>query len=200
MAGHSEACAGVDVGGTFTDVVVHAAGHRPRAVKVPTTVDNQAVGVARGVAQGWSQGSLRLLPHGTTTATNAVLERKVARTVLVTTSGFTDVLQIARQDRPALYDLTVTRPEPLVPRDRVVTVVERTGPDGEAVIALTDEEIERVVRQVECLEPESVAVCLLFAYAGDGHERRLCEALARLDVPITRSSLLLPEFREFERA
>ncbi len=204
MVDRSEACAGVDVGGTFTDVVVHAAGHRPRAVKVPTTPDNQAVGVQRGVAQGWPRSgpgpALRLLPHGTTTATNAVLERKIARTVLVTTDGFADVLQIARQDRPALYDLTVTRPEPLVPHDRVVTVVERTSPDGEVVIALTDEEIERVVRQVERLEPESVAVSLLFGYAGDEHERRLCDALTRLDVPITRSSALLREFREYERA
>ncbi|MGH3838470.1 MAG: hydantoinase/oxoprolinase family protein, partial [Pseudonocardiaceae bacterium] len=96
--------------------------------------------------------------------------------------------------------LTVTRPEPLVPHDRVVTVVERTSPDGEVVIALTDEEIERVVRQVERLEPESVAVSLLFGYAGDEHERRLCDALTRLDVPITRSSALLREFREYERA
>jgi N-methylhydantoinase A len=193
-------CAGVDVGGTFTDVVVHAEGLRPRAVKVPTTPDNQAVGVERGVAQALPDATLRLLPHGTTTATNAVLERKIARTVLVTTEGFADVLQIARQDRPALYDLTMTRPEPLVPHDRVVTVAERIGPDGEAVIALTDEEIERVVRQVERLEPESVAVSLLFGYAGDAHERRLCDALTFLDVPITRSSALLPEFREFERA
>jgi N-methylhydantoinase A len=182
-------------------VVAHAAGKRPRAVKVPTTPDNQAVGVQRGVEQALPDAKLRLLPHGTTTATNAVLERKVARTVLVITDGFADVLQIARQDRPALYDLSVTRPEPLVPHDRVVTVVERTGPGGEAVIELTDEEIDRVVRQVKRLEPESVAVSLLFSYAGDAHERRLCDALARtLDVPITRSSALLPEFREFERA
>jgi N-methylhydantoinase A len=169
-------------------------------VKVPTTADNQAVGVHRGVEQAWPGAALRLLPHGTTTATNAVLERRLARTVLVTTSGFADVLRIARQDRPALYDLTVTRPEPLVPRERVVTVEERTGPDGKPVIALTNEEIDRVVREVECLEPESVAVSLLFSYAGDEHERRLCEALRKLNVPITRSSVLLPEFREFERA
>jgi N-methylhydantoinase A len=200
MAESSGVCAGVDVGGTFTDVVVHAAGRRPQAVKVLTTPDNQAVGVHRGVTQAWPGTALRLLPHGTTTATNAVLERRLARTVLVTTRGFADVLQIARQDRPALYDLTITRPEPLVPHDRVVTVVERTSPDGEPVIALTDEEIERVLRQVESLEPESVAVSLLFSYAGDSHERRLCEALAKLDVPITRSSVLLPEFREYERA
>ncbi|MGH3841180.1 MAG: hydantoinase/oxoprolinase family protein [Pseudonocardiaceae bacterium] len=200
VAGSSGACAGVDVGGTFTDVVVHAAGLRPRAVKVLTTPDNQAVGVHRGVGQAWPGAALRLLPHGTTTATNAVLERRLARTVLVTTSGFADVLQIARQDRPALYDLTVTRPEPLVPHGLVVTVAERTGPDGAAIIALTDEEIDRVLRQVERLEPESVAVSLLFSYAGDAHERRLCDALATLKVPITRSSALLPEFREFERA
>lgn len=88
VAESSIACAGVDVGGTFTDVVVHAAGHRPRAVKVPTTADNQAVGVERGVEQAWPGAALRLLPHGTTTATNAVLERRLARTVLVTTGGF----------------------------------------------------------------------------------------------------------------
>jgi N-methylhydantoinase A len=200
MAEPVRACAGVDVGGTFTDVVVHAAGHRPRAVKVPTTPDDQSVGVHRGVGQAWSDTALRLLAHGTTTATNAVLQRSFGRTVLVTTDGFADVLAIARQDRPALYDLSATRPEPLVPHDRVVTVVERTSPDGEAVVALTDEEIDRAVYQVERLKPESVAVSLLFSYANDEHERRLCDALRRLDVPITRSSVLLPEFREFERA
>jgi N-methylhydantoinase A len=200
MADPLTACAGVDVGGTFTDVVVHAAGHRPRAVKVPTTPDDQAVGVQRGVGQAWPGSALRLLPHGTTTATNAVLQRSVARTVLVTTDGFADVLQIARQDRPALYDLSVTRPKPLVPHELVVTVVERTGPAGEVVIALTDAEIDRVVRAVRRLEPASVAVSLLFSYARDEHERRLCDALCQLKVPITRSSSLLPEFREFERA
>jgi N-methylhydantoinase A len=195
----SGACAGVDVGGTFTDVVVHAAGHRPRAVKVPTTPSNQAVGVQQGVEQAWPGAALRLLPHGTTTATNAVLQRTLARTVLVTTDGFADVLQIARQDRPALYDLTVTRPAPLVGREQVVTVRERMSPQGRAVIALSEKEIDRVVRQVQRLEPESVAVSLLFSYAGEEHERRLCDALGRLDVPITRSSALLAEFREFER-
>lgn len=200
MADPVTECAGVDVGGTFTDVVVHASGHRPRAVKVPTTADDQAAGVQRGVRQAWPGSALRLLPHGTTTATNAVLQRSVARTVLVTTDGFADVLQIARQDRPALYDLSVTRPEPLVPHELVVTVVERTGPAGEVVIALTDAEIDRVVRAVRRLEPESVAVSLLFSYARDEHERRLCDALRQLKVPITLSSALLPEFREFERA
>ncbi|MER7015614.1 hydantoinase/oxoprolinase family protein [Saccharopolyspora sp. NPDC000359] len=192
--------AGVDVGGTFTDVVVHAPDRRPKAVKVPSTPTNPAQGVERGVAEGLPHGSPRLLPHGSTTATNAVLERKIARTVLVTTAGFTDVLHIARQNRPALYDLSATKPDPLIPRELVVTVEERMGPDGEPVTALTDTEVERVVAAVRALEPESIAVSLLFAYACDDHERRLCSALAELGVPITRSSALLPEFREFERA
>ncbi|MCI2418324.1 hydantoinase/oxoprolinase family protein [Saccharopolyspora sp. K220] len=200
MSGQAEACAGVDVGGTFTDVVVHAPGHRPKAVKVPTTPANQAEGVQRGVVESLPGGTLRLLPHGSTTATNAVLERKIARTAFVTTDGFTDVLQIARQNRPALYDLTATKPDPLVPHEQVVTVAERMSPQGEAIIALTDAEVERVVTEVRRLEPESIAVSLLFSYVCDDHERRLCAALADLGVPITRSSALLPEFREFERA
>ncbi|RKT82254.1 N-methylhydantoinase A [Saccharopolyspora antimicrobica] len=200
MSDEVEACAGVDVGGTFTDVVLRAPGRRPKAVKVPTTPGDPAEGVRRGVRESLPDGTLRLLPHGSTTATNAVLERKVARTAFVTTAGFTDVLQIARQNRPALYDLSVTKPEPLVPRELVVAVEERMGPDGEPVIALTDAEVERVVAAVRRLEPESIAVSLLFSYACDDHERRLCAALAEVGVPITRSSALLPEFREFERA
>ncbi|MGH8934215.1 MAG: hydantoinase/oxoprolinase family protein [Egibacteraceae bacterium] len=189
------------MGGTFTDVVVQAPGLRPRAVKVPTTPENQASGVERGINEGFPGGDLALVAHGSTTATNAVLERKTARAVFVTTDGFADVLEIARQDRPSLYDLSVTRTPPLVPRDRVVTAKERMGPGGQPVIALSDEEVDRVVRAVADLAPESVAVSLLFAYAGDDHERRLCDALAeRLGIPVTRSSALLAEFREFERA
>jgi len=196
--------AGVDVGGTFTDVVIVArSGNalRPRAIKTPTTPQDQGVGVADGLAAGESGDAVRLLCHGTTTATNAVLERDIARTVLVTTAGFADVLIIGRQARPALYDLTVTRPEPLVPADMVVTADERTAADGSTVVELTDDEIDRVVDEVAALEPESVAVSLLFSYADDTHERRLCDALTdRLGMPVTRSSALLPEFREYERA
>ena len=193
--------AGVDVGGTFTDVVVLADGRRPRAVKVPTTPDDQSEGVADGVDEADAGDGLALLAHGTTTATNALLERDVARTVLVTTDGFRDVLTIARQDRPALYDLSATRPRPVVGDGDVVTVRERTGPDGAEVLALDDDEVDRVVDEVAAREPGAVAVSLLFSYADDFHERRLCDALVeRLDVPVTRSSALLPEFREYERA
>jgi len=196
----SRIVAGVDVGGTFTDVVLAGPGRVPVAVKVPTTPQNQADGVATGVALASPDEAPLLLPHGTTTATNAVLERTLARTVLVTTDGFADLLHIGRQDRPALYDLTRVRPAPLVPRELVVTVVQRTGPDGSTVVELTDDEVARVVRAVARLEPESIAVCLLFGYADDTHERRLCEALAGLGVPVTRASTLLGEFREYERA
>ena len=192
--------AGADVGGTFTDVVRLRDAAPPQAVKVPTTADDQSQGLRNGLRAAGA-GDLAALAHGTTTATNAILERDIARTVLVTTAGFADLLVIARQDRPSLYDLAVTRPAPLVPADLVVTVNERMGPDGVAVIALEDDEVARVVRQVAALEPEAVAMCLLFSYAGPAHERRLAEALAlRLDVPVTRSSVLLPEFREYERA
>jgi N-methylhydantoinase A/oxoprolinase/acetone carboxylase beta subunit/N-methylhydantoinase B/oxoprolinase/acetone carboxylase alpha subunit len=195
--------AGVDVGGTFTDVVVVEQGGGtliPRAVKTPTTPADQGEGVLNGLDDSARDGVAHLA-HGTTTATNAILERDVARTVLVTTRGFADLLVIGRQARPALYDLTVTRPAPLVPSELVVTVEERVAHDGSVVIALTDAEITRVVESVEAAEPESVAVSLLFSYADDEHERRLCAALEeRLNVPVTRSSALLPEFREYERA
>ncbi|MEX0658337.1 MAG: hydantoinase/oxoprolinase family protein, partial [Egibacteraceae bacterium] len=196
------AAAGVDVGGTFTDVVmVDTPGQRRhRAVKVPTTPGDQAQGVVAGLERAAGTHP-PLIAHGSTAATNAVLERAVARTVLVTTDGFADVLAIARQDRPALYDLGPVRPPPLVDRSDVVTVHERTASDGRPVVALTDEEIDRVVDAVAARTPEAVAVSLLFAYAGPAHEERLCAALAdRLGVPITRSTALLPEFREFERA
>ena len=193
--------AGVDVGGTFTDVVVIGDGGLPRAVKVPTTPADQSEAVQRGLALAAPNDRVALVAHGTTTATNAVLERDVGRTVLVTTAGFADVLTIARQDRPALYDLSVTRPDPLVPRSLVVCADERTGCDGRPVVALADAEVRRVVDAVAALEPDSVAVSLLFSFAADGHERRIAEGLQeRLNVPVTLSSRLLPEFREYERA
>lgn len=198
MSAEPASAAGVDVGGTFTDVVVLAA--TPRAVKVPTTPADQSAGVRAGLAAaGVSRALLGALAHGTTTATNAVLERDVARTVLVTTEGFADVLEIARQDRPSLYDLRVIRPPHLAAG--VVTATERSLPDGTPLEPLTDDEVDRVVDAVAALAPESVAVSLLFGYAGGDHEQRLAEALkARLGIPVTRSSVLLPEFREYERA
>jgi N-methylhydantoinase A len=192
--------AGIDVGGTFTDVVLVEGSAPVRARKVPTTPDDQGEGVTDGLdaAAGEHVGQVA---HGTTTATNAVLERAVARTVLVTTQGFGDVLAIARQDRPRLYDLAAVRPPHLVGAGDVVTVAERIGPDGETVVPLSDAEVVRVADAVVARDPEAVAICLLFAFADGRHEWRLAEALReRLEVPITCSADLVCEFREYERA
>jgi N-methylhydantoinase A len=140
------------------------------------------------------------LAHGMTVATNALLERRGARTALVTTEGFRDVLEIARQDRPSLYDLTQDRPPPLVPRELRFTVKERTGPQGE-ITALDEESLEAAVSSVREAEVEAVAVCLLFAFMYPEHEQRVGEALreALPEVHVSLSSEVLPEFREYER-
>ncbi|MCA1728890.1 MAG: hydantoinase/oxoprolinase family protein, partial [Actinobacteria bacterium] len=135
-----------------------------------------------------------------TVATNALLERRGARTALVTTEGFRDVLEIARQNRPSLYDLTQDRPPPLVPRELRFTVKERMGPEGE-ISALDDTSLEEAVSAVKEAEVEAVAVCLLFAFMHPEHEERVGEALreALPEMHISLSSEVLPEFREYER-
>lgn len=193
---------GVDVGGTFTDVVVEEGG-ATRVAKVPSTPSDQSAGVLAGIDRlDVSPGELARFAHGTTVATNAVLERAGASLVLVTTRGFRDLLEIARQDRPSLYDQTVDRPAPLVARGRVVEAAERISAEGEVLTGLSDAEVERVVADVTALDPEAVAVSLLFSFLDDRHERRLAEALeAALPdrVVVSRSSDVLPVFREYER-
>ena len=184
----------VDVGGTFTDVAAWD-GERLRVAKVPTTSD-QSEGVLAGVAAAGAGG--RLL-HGTTVATNALLERKGARTVLVTDSGFEDLIEIGRQDRPSLYDPSVTRPEPIVPRGRRVGVPGRRHRDGRRRERF---DAAPVAARVAALDPAAVAVCLLYAYADDSDERALVEAISALlpGVVASRSSEVAAEFREYERA
>jgi N-methylhydantoinase A len=194
--------AGIDVGGTFTDVVVVGEDvDAPRAIKVPTTPEDQSEGVEDGLDEAGAGGERPgVVAHGTTTATNAILERDVARTVLVTTRGFTDLLTIGRQARPSLYDLSRTRPEPVVQAGDVVVADERISSEGDPVVVLSEEEIDRVVEEVAERRPGAVAVSLLFSYTNPQHEERLSVALEeRLEVPVTRSSELLPEFREYER-
>jgi N-methylhydantoinase A len=189
---------GVDVGGTFTDVVADDGG-RLTVSKVPSTPSDQAEGVAAGVrALGVDLGSAERFVHGTTVATNALLERRGARTVLVTTEGFRDVLEIGRQDRPKLYDLTARRPPPIVPQERVVETGERVTAEGEVLRSLEDP--DAVAAAVAALEPEAVAVCLLFSFLHPEHEAAIERALAPLGVPVSCSSSVLPVFREYERA
>src|SRR5882762_4657748 len=195
---------GVDVGGTFTDLVAVRSDGVLEIRKVASTPTDPSLGLLRALeALGTGPPSpvpIHVLVHGTTVATNALLERRGARVVLVTTAGFEDLLWLRRQDRAALYDLAKAHPEPLAARRDVIGVRERMGPDG-AIEALADSEVSRVTALVRTLAPESVAIALLFAFRHPEHERRLAAALrAGLPgVPVTASHEALPVFREYER-
>jgi N-methylhydantoinase A len=191
---------GVDVGGTFTDLVALVDG-RVVTWKVPSTRRDQAAAVVHALeSAGLEKADVAEIRHGTTVATNALLERRGARTALVTTAGFRDVLEIGRQNRPSLYDLAEDRPPPLVPRELRFTVRERTGPDG-VLEPLDEASVRDAVARLGDADADAVAVCLLFAYLHPEHERRVGElvreALPRAHVAL--SSDVLPEFREYER-
>ncbi|HEY2027435.1 MAG TPA: hydantoinase/oxoprolinase family protein [Gemmatimonadaceae bacterium] len=190
---------GVDVGGTFTDLVAVDATGRVSARKVPTTPRDQSDGVATALASLGGAVVARFV-HGTTVATNMLLERSGARVVLVATEGFTDVLHLARQDRASLYDLTRHHPPPLVPRDRSVGARERIAPEG-VLRALDARALDDVTAHVRDLAPDVVAIALLHAYADDSHERRIGDALRRAlpSADIVLSSEVFPEIREYER-
>jgi N-methylhydantoinase A len=191
---------GVDVGGTFTDLVALSEGRLVTA-KVPSTPRDQSEGVMNAIdAAAVEAASVGALAHGMTVATNALLERRGARMALVTTEGFRDVLEITRQNRASLYDLAQDRPPPLVSRDLRFTVRERTGPEGE-IEPLDEGSLEETVEALRAANVQAVTVCLLFAFAHPGHERRVGEALreALPRVHVSLSSEVLPEFREYER-
>lgn len=196
---------GVDVGGTFTDLVAVTDAGVIEVRKVVSTPDDPTRGMFRAldalasVADAPAR-AVDLLVHGTTIATNALLERRGARVVLVTTRGFEDVLWLRRQDRAALYDLGRDYAPPLVARGDVVAVAERMGPAG-PLEPLAAGELDRVVAAVQALAPEAVAVSLLFAFRHPAHERSLAAALreALPAVPVAASHEVLPLYREFER-
>jgi N-methylhydantoinase A len=191
---------GVDVGGTFTDLVALVEG-RLITAKVPTTPRNQARGVVSALELVQpTVGAVASLAHGSTVATNALLERRGARTALVTTEGFRDVIEIGRQNRPALYDLTRDRPPALVPRELRFTVRERMGPDG-VLVPLDEASTDAAVAACREAEVEAVAVCLLFGFLHPEHEQKVGAALrhALPGVQVSLSSEVLPEFREYER-
>jgi N-methylhydantoinase A/oxoprolinase/acetone carboxylase beta subunit len=181
---------GVDTGGTFTDVV----GDDGRIVKVPSTPDDASRAVVAGLAE-LGEDRPRLLAHGTTVATNALLERRGARVALVTTAGFADVIEIARQDRPSLYDIMVDRPPPLVDRELRLEVGGRLDASGAEIEALDPATVPDIPDGAE-----AVAVCLLHADLEPAHERAVAAELARRGVDdVTCSHEVSPEFREYER-
>lgn len=196
---------GVDVGGTFTDAVLLDDG-AVHTAKVPTTPGEESLGVMSAVdsvlaVAGARPDDVDVFSHGMTVGTNALLEERGARTALIATRGFADLLEIARQDRPSLYHLCAPKPTPLIAPELKFEAAERTGPEG-IVEPLEDGEPERLAAALEEAGAESVAICLLFSYLDPTHEQRLAAAL-RERLPglhVSASHEVLPRFREYERA
>jgi N-methylhydantoinase A len=202
---------GVDVGGTFTDLVLANMQTAQEVIhKVPTTPHDPSVGVLQGVAElcalaGVSPSEVRYVLHGTTTATNAVLEHKGAKTGLITNDGFRDILHIARHQRVEHYSIMQDLPwqaRPLIERAHRKTVPCRlVPPDGAELVALDEDAVRRAAQELAAEGVESVAVCFLFSYLNPAHEDRAA-AIVRAEMPwvfVTTSSSLSPQFREFER-
>lgn len=200
---------GIDVGGTFTDVVLmEETEGRFYYTKTPTTHRDLAEGVLQGLAEilemgGVPMSGVRHLIHGTTIGTNAIVEGKGARVGLITTAGFEDVLEIRRVARPkeAAFDFGADNPPPLVPRYLRKGVRERVNSRGEVVTPLDEAAVKDVLDQFRALGVEAVAVCLLFSFLNPAHERRVGRLCARMwpEVPVSLSSEICPEFREYER-
>jgi N-methylhydantoinase A len=199
---------GIDVGGTFTDgVLLDDQSGLTVNIKVPSTPKDPSVGFLENLDRLLREGDMaagqtRLLVHGTTVATNSIIEGKTAKTAFITTGGFRDLLEIQFQIRPKLYDVYVEKPVPLVPRYLCYEVKERIGPKGEVLEVLDEEQVRKVALRIRQLGVESVAVCLLHAYINDSHERKIEQILAQEcpRLPVTLSSRLCPTFREYPRA
>lgn len=186
----------IDTGGTFTDVVALVNG-RVTVLKVPSTPADPAAAVLDGVRQVMDTGLDYTLVHGSTVATNTLLEGTGARVGLVTNRGFEDVIEIGRQNRPQLYAVVGHRPPPLVDRDDRHGIAGRIGPDGAEEERLDPTELQSLPGRLA--GADAIAICLLHSYAQPGHETRIAEALDPLGLPLSVSSRLLPEYREYER-
>ena len=186
---------GVDTGGTFTDFVFVKDG-QVQLFKVPSTPEDPSLAIRDGLAR---VGAAVDVVHGTTVGTNALLQRRGARTALITTGGFEDVLAIGRQARPELYNLNAVKPPPLVDDELRFGVAERVVASGEVLEPLNEGELPRLAEKLKAAGVESVAISLLFSFLHPEHEERIAESLASLGVPLSISSRILPEYREFER-
>ncbi|MFP6757323.1 MAG: hydantoinase/oxoprolinase family protein, partial [Alphaproteobacteria bacterium] len=197
---------GIDIGGTFTDIVLLTAGGRALAIKVPSTPDDYSRGIAEGLRQAMAQhdiagAALREVVHGTTVATNTILEKSGARTGLITTEGFRDVLEIRRLRMPQLYDLTWQKPEALARRADRLEVAERIDYRGRVLRALDETSVVAAIETLLRNGVEAIAVSLINAYVNGAHEERIRELVADRapDLPVCLSSEILPEIKEYER-
>ena len=188
----------IDTGGTFTDCVWVDASGALRMLKVFSTPADPSQAIVETLRKIERQSELVIL-HGTTVGTNTLLERKGARTALVTTAGFEDAIEIGRQARPKLYDFFFDRVEPLVPADLRLGIEERTASDGEVLTSPSPADLESLFSQLEAKRPESIAISLLFSFANPANELAIAETLKPLRVPLSISHQILPEFREYER-
>jgi N-methylhydantoinase A len=202
---HSAARLAVDIGGTFTDVALEHRGGRA-TIKVLTTSAAPEVGVLAGVrsilhTSGVAASDIELIIHGTTLATNALIERKGARTALLTTEGFRDVIQMGNESRYDQYDLNITLPQPLVPRSLRLPVAERLDNTGRVLKALDEDGVLALVPLLKQEEVGSIAVGLLHAFVNGEHEQRVRRILNQElpDIPVSLSSEVSPEMREWER-
>ena len=193
---------GVDTGGTFTDFVFEAEGEL-RIFKLASTPDDPSRAIIEGLRRIAAETGSRLseieVVHGTTVGTNALLQRRGARTALVTTAGFEDVIEIGRQARPELYNLNAVKPPPLVPSELRFGIGERVAASGEVFEALNDTEVNALAEKLRQAGCESIAVSLLFSFARPNHEQRIAKALRNLNLPLSISHQILPEYREYER-
>src|SRR5215813_14632588 len=197
---------GVDIGGTFTDIVFLGEDGRRLTKKVSSTVDNYATAIVDGLAElirerGLDEAEIVELLHGTTVASNAIIELKGARTGLITTKGFRDVLEIRRLRMPRLYDLSWEKPPPLVERALRREVAERIDAHGQVETPLDPAEVEQVLTRLRHEGIEALAVCLINSYANPVHEEHI-KAIASRHAPdllICCSIDVLPEIREYER-
>lgn len=202
---------GVDSGGTFTDVCMFDEDKGNIDVwKVSSTPDDPSRGITQGVDEGMTRvapdtdhpaDAIRYFGHGTTVATNALIQHKGAKVGLITTAGFRDLLEIGRQKRPSLYDMFADKPQTLVPRYLRREVAERLLHDGTVSTALDEDAVRAAARDFAAEKVHAVAICFLYAFVNPAHERRAREIVAEElpDVFVCASHEIAPEFREFER-
>ena len=199
---------GIDTGGTFTDIVCRIPGEADRILKVPSTPADPSRAVLDGIAAvlglaGRPGADVIRVVHGTTVATNAVLERKGARTGIITTAGFRDTLEIGRQIRTAIYDLELEPETPvfLAPGARRREVRERVGSDGTVITPLDEDDVARAADELVAAGCEAIAVCFLFSFLNPDHERRAAAIVAgrHPGLTLSLSSEVDPAFREYER-